>query len=371
MANTPLLGPTLDQQNELLRAWVQAPALRDEGRVAQRRGAIDGQVKGDVVLQAAGAGGREQGDLRFLAAEGGAAELETETGSDEDVRASANGRLLQLAAVELPITTSASSPSSATAASASGVSWYGNELRGTDSDDEVHLRHRHAASPATGDLPAGEGRDLGPGEGPAERLLHNLRQAPHGAVTLRRRAEASEKLLDLTVPALRCEAWGEHWLATVFPKVLAGRRSGSRGAPRIRLQVGFHRCSVARHLVAKLAAFRTRLSREPLALRTPVGRWHSKCLNGRVGKSPNKHEYKLGEIEGRRDDEQRHNKKGEGAPVELAVTSLAEEIEAEGERHRISRPRDLVRGRCRYRKADEVCLKRERKATRGGRSAGR
>mmetsp|Transcript_110717 Transcript_110717/g.264094 ORF Transcript_110717/g.264094 Transcript_110717/m.264094 type:complete len:330 (+) Transcript_110717:302-1291(+) len=93
MADTTVLRPTTDQEDQLSSTKIQAAAGLEDSAGAGRCGSVDGKVERDAHL--ATRGRRDQGDLGLRSAEGGAAKLEGAVGH-EAIGAGADQGLLKL-----------------------------------------------------------------------------------------------------------------------------------------------------------------------------------------------------------------------------------------------------------------------------------
>mmetsp|Transcript_87742 Transcript_87742/g.226125 ORF Transcript_87742/g.226125 Transcript_87742/m.226125 type:complete len:486 (-) Transcript_87742:12-1469(-) len=299
VANAAVLGPALDEQDQGLGARLHVSALREQGSVVQGRGAVDGEVDGDGLAVDAERGGHEQRDLRLLAAERGAAELEVAAG-DEAVRAGADGRLLQLLHVELGRASSA-----VAALQASGQ----NLWRGAD--DNVHLGHGHTEGGAAQEVAAREARDLDLGHNVAQVLLHEVGQLPHDLVALGGRRNLLHQLVHLRVPGAGAQAQRRDRLGAGLAELGPG---GRRRRRHLLLLLLLRPCR-------RRAGGRTaRGGRErSLAAGRKLARRGGHPLDQRIGDSANEREGNLRELERSGDDQQGDREEDKCLVVHLAL----------------------------------------------------
>mmetsp|Transcript_78617 Transcript_78617/g.222252 ORF Transcript_78617/g.222252 Transcript_78617/m.222252 type:complete len:442 (+) Transcript_78617:414-1739(+) len=221
VAQATVFGPTPNKKDEFPRERLQAGALREERCALEWRHRIHGEVQWHSLVGEAQTCRRDEGDLRLLAAEGGAPELKGAC-ADQAVGASADGRLLELLSIQLGRREAALQP--ATLQGAHQGLW-------AHIDHDVDLGNRHAKRGAARGVATGETCDLGLGQHRPDHAPHGLCNPCDCGVSLWRQGDAGEEFGHFRIPADSLEGRRSHGHGTGLAHLQPGHLHGLWQAP--------------------------------------------------------------------------------------------------------------------------------------------
>mmetsp|Transcript_119008 Transcript_119008/g.332041 ORF Transcript_119008/g.332041 Transcript_119008/m.332041 type:complete len:304 (+) Transcript_119008:706-1617(+) len=218
VAHAAVLGPAAHQQDEVPRPRLDLSALGQQGRVAERRGAVHQEVEGHAL--ALGRPDGEQCDLGLEGAEGGSPELEGAAGH-QAVRADPRSHLLHPPGL---------GPHRLRLRRVADALLQAREGFGADAGHNLHFRHGNTEGRASCGIAASDAGDLGVREHVAHYLRHTLRELLHELLSLGCGLDLAHQLIDLRIEIRRLEGRRRDRLDAGRD---AGRRPlAARGLPR-------------------------------------------------------------------------------------------------------------------------------------------